>query len=163
MRRAALLLILLAACATVPPPAAPPDLWGDPVCAFAQIGLDYCEQHDCDDMAQEWRDYLVAHGIAVERIRFGLGYIDGSYHCWTEVEDTRDGRWYAFDPAGGVYSVPYLLMRAQVDGVVEEYPGHAIILDGTGYEGIGDRWWGGTWHRGAREREDSEAPARARG
>ena len=133
-----------AACATCPAP--PPPLWDDPEHAFAQIGYDYIpHMHDCDDMVMEFRDHLVfVGGVDPERIRIIVGKLNGTCHCWLEAQDLTSGKWWVFDPASGVYSVPRELYRL-LSTEVHEHPGNVVIDDGTGYRNFGDRWWCGRW------------------
>jgi len=137
-----LLVLVVLGCASVPP--------STPREAFQSIGSDYIvDKHDCDDMAQEFADWLALSGVSREDMRFVSAshnyYRDAPHHFWLEVWHP-DG-WCLYDVASGDYAVP-------IEGsmLYENYDAHYIpsvrVYRDGGYQCRGDRWVDGRWLRG---------------
>ena len=119
-----LLLLLLVGCATSTP-------YGE----FQSIGSDYIvDKHDCDDMAQEWADWLEEYGVRRSSMRF----VSLPPHFWMEVQ-FEDG-WRMYDVASGFYGRP-----SETLADASYIPAHLVYRDMSGYQQRGDRWIDGRW------------------
>ncbi len=127
--------------------------------AFDHIRMDYRRGlHDCDDMAQEFRDYLRTWGISYERMRlvelesraFFLRCVFVGRHMWLEV--LEEGCWNVYDPAGNVFGKP-VHEAIKNYSVVKIYRGDEVYTEPSGeyfmksYREIGDRFINGMWKR----------------
>ncbi len=120
--RCALILLLLG-CSTVDP-------------EFEVISRYPAHDHNCDDMAQEYRDVLVDRGVPVEDIRLVQGYRNGCVHMWLEVRE-----WVMYD-------LWMRLFHAKPHAGFSTMPmtGDSVFKDG-GYLNRGDRYINGKWRR----------------
>lgn len=134
---------MLASCATTPPSAVPDEIEVDAdwLLNFVEIGWEYViDEHDCDDMAQEWAHYLESRGIARERITLVVGrsWNTGLYHAWIEVD-----RFYVFDPTHGIFGAQRPLVYVGRYMEIDRPP--MPWWDGSGLRTLGDRWESAIW------------------
>ena len=113
--------------------------------------------HDCDDMAQEFRDFLVGIGIAygrmrlVQGVRKEAGNKKSPGHLWLEVWENR--KWKVYDPSQNRFGELPVIMRLEY-GIEKVSMGDEIIKDGSygtgsaGYKNYGDRFENGEWMSG---------------
>lgn len=116
------------------------------------------DDHDCDDMTQEYKDFLIRSGIEPERIELISGDNtsvqkkipeDGKpkkfpRHFWMEVKFLTGN--LAYDPSEKLYGVNPEIIRSQY-AVIKTYPHDYIFDDGSGYKNFGDSYIGGKWIR----------------
>lgn len=99
-------------------------------------------KHDCDDMAQEFRDYLLDAGWNEECVWLVLGRSAvGNTHMWVEAAGL------AFDPTTGDCGV---MPQERWYGYeeAERFPARHIYTQSlVGYLARGDRFWNGRWWR----------------
>jgi len=123
--------------------------------AFKRIGRNYIlEKHDCDDMAQEYRDWLIEEKkVDPSSLRLVLGYqrivvwfhhMKGGYHAWLEKLEksleNEEMEWRVYDVAGERFNYPMKKMR-QIYTLDKMFPGDfAYDKDETGYMKRGDKW-----------------------
>jgi hypothetical protein len=143
MKKLALALALgLATCTTVP------EEYRE---EFDRISMNYkINEHDCDDMAQEFRDYLMEQGVRPADIKLVQAYrlTDKKIplgHMWLEYK--IDDRWYVFDPAGKIYGGDREDMLDNGYVVTNELHGLMLFLDSGGYRMFGDRYEKDKWKR----------------
>ena len=136
---------LAAGCASAPPLAVTTvevvEVDADWLLTFVEIGWEYIlDEHDCDDMAQEFADYLVSRGIAYDRITLvkGRSWSSGNFHAWIEVD-----RFYVFDPTHGIFGAARPLVY--VGRYLEISRPPMPWWDGSGYRKHGDRWESAIW------------------
>jgi len=149
MSRLFVVLIALSCACAVTSPSTPRE-------AFRAIGSEYVHsQHDCDDMAQEFADWLAASGVSREGMRFASAthnyYEEAPPHFWLEVR--TDGSWLIYDPAGGDYAVPIEGSDLYANYVMHYISSSRVYLDAPidrGYRRHGDRWVAGRWIRSER-------------
>ena len=103
---------------------------------FRAISRHPANDHNCDDMAQEYRDILVNRGVSVDNIRLVQGYKDGLVHMWLEVRE-----WVMYDPWMRLYHA-----KPHKDFKTMPMSGYSVFRDG-GYLNRGDRYIKGKWRR----------------
>jgi len=103
---------------------------------FRDISRHPANDHNCDDMSQEWRDVLVNRGVSVDNIRLVQGYKDGLVHMWLEVRE-----WVMYDPWMRLYHA-----KPHKDFKTMPMSGYSVFRDG-GYLNRGDRYIKGKWRR----------------
>lgn len=125
---------------------------------FLKISENYIEgKHDCDDMAQEFRDVLVSNGFPTKDIRlvFASSRKENVGHMWLEMK--RGNQWLAYDVTIRLYSISREKMLEYYD-VKNYFPGDHVYLEPmakglpfaslfSGYTYRNDRFVDGKWIR----------------
>jgi hypothetical protein len=128
-------------------------------------------EHDCDDMVQEYRDYLhTVHHVPYSYMkiisaRHKILISIPEKHVWLEVyklydgaKSVEDGNWYICDVPANRYmwerTRSPLYWGFYRPTAKEILPGRAKIRDGSGYRDYGDRYINGRWVRASKYPDD---------